>query len=62
MPGFGILALRIRSLAAWRDRRLSPMGFGGAETGSCAANPFLYPPLAPFPVPCDAMQRSRLLG
>ena len=49
MPGFGILALRIRSLAAWRDRRLSPMGFGGAETGSCAANPFLYPPLAPSP-------------
>ena len=53
MPGFGILALRIRSLAAWRDRRLSPMGFGGAETGSCAANPFLYPPLAPS-VRCHA--------
>lgn len=56
MPGFGILALRIRSLAAWRDRRLSPMGFGGAETGSCAANPFPYPPLAPSPfraMPCN---------
>ena len=36
-------AVRIRSLAAWHDRRLSPMGFGGAETGSCAANPFPYP-------------------
>ena len=59
MPGFGILALRIRSLAAWRDRRLSPMGFGGAETGSCTASN----PRGPSPVPCDVMQRrSRLLG
>ena len=32
------------------------MGFGGAETGSCAANLFPYPPLAPSPfraMPCN---------
>ena len=31
MPGFGILALRIRSLAAWRDRRLSPMALAAQK-------------------------------
>ena len=52
MPGFGILAL----CGYGALRRGATGGFGGAETGSCAANPFPYPPLAPSPfraMPCN---------
>ena len=56
MPGFGILALCGYG-ALRRGATGGSLRFGGAETGSCAANPFPYPTLlAPSPfraMPCN---------